>query len=57
MHVGAAVSPYPSHIKKNTTMAVNAQHTKPHLGFYAFMGLMLAGFVGILGFVIYLMFQ
>lgn len=38
-------------------MANNTQNTKPQLGFYAFMGLMLVGFVGILGFVIYLMFQ
>ena len=30
---------------------------KTSVGFYAFMGLMLAGFVAIFGFVVYLMFQ
>ncbi len=31
--------------------------SKSNFGFYAFMGLMVAGFVAIFGFVIYLMFQ
>jgi len=31
--------------------------SKPSIGFYVFMGLMLVGFVAIFGFVIYLAFQ
>ncbi len=39
-------------------MAVSTQPGgKASVGFYVFMGLMVAGFIAIFGFVVYLMFQ